>query len=622
MWRMARRNALINRLAAVETLGATTLIFTDKTGTLTENRMTVRRFWLPAGRYRVEGEGLDLDGAFRREGDGDGEGLGGGEEGSEVSPTEAPALRAALEVGVLCNNAALEAASGEAENGERGDQNGGSGLDATGDPLEVALLVAGAKAGLRRSELLEQAPEEREEAFDRETQMMATFHRLDGRFQVAVKGAGEKVLEAATSLRTADGREELTAELRERWLERNRRMAADGLRVLALAEKETGSAGDDPYRELTFLGLVGLRDPPRREVRPALDACRRAGVRVVMVTGDQPATAAAIAGAVGLVPEDEEACTVVGSDLRSLDSTSEEEREELRRVPIFARVDPAQKLDLIALHQEAGEIVAMTGDGVNDAPALKKADIGIAMGRRGTQVAQEAADMVLRDDAFASIVAAVEQGRVIFGNIRRFVRYLLSCNVSEIMIVAGATAFDAPLPILPLQILFLNLVTDVFPALALAFGEGETAVLARPPRDPDEPLLARRHWLGIAGYGLLITLSVLGALALALGGLGFDDRQAVTVSFLTLALAQLWHVFTMRDRGSHPLRNDVVRNPWVWGALALCAGLLLAAVYLPGLAEVLGLVPPGARGWALAIGLSLVPWAVGMVLRSRRGQGD
>jgi Ca2+-transporting ATPase len=572
----------------------------------------VLRLWLPAGRYRVEGEGLDLDGAFRREGDGDGEDGGDGE---QVSPTDEAPLRAALEVGVLCNNAALEPA---AEDGDGDDEGAHDAIDATGDPLEVALLVAGVKAGLRRSELLEQAPEEREEAFDRETQMMATFHRLDGRFRVAVMGAGEKVLEAATSLRTADGREELTAELRERWLERNRRMAADGLRVLALAEKETGSAGDDPYRELTFLGLVGLRDPPRREVRPALDACRRAGVRVVMVTGDQPATAAAIAGAVGLVPEDEEVRTVVGRDLRSLDETSEEEREELRRVPIFARVDPAQKLDLIALHQEAGEIVAMTGDGVNDAPALKKADIGIAMGRRGTQVAQEAADMVLRDDAFASIVAAVEQGRVIFGNIRRFVRYLLSCNVSEIMIVAGATAVDAPLPILPLQILFLNLVTDVFPALALAFGEGEKTVMERPPRDPDEPVLARRHWLGILGYGLLITLSVLAALFLAMQWLGFHDRRAVTVSFLTLALAQLWNVFTMRDRGSHPLANDVVRNPWVWGALGLCIGLVLAAVYLPGLAGVLGVLDPGARGWALALGLSLVPWAVGLVLRSRK----
>jgi Ca2+-transporting ATPase len=597
MWRMARRNALVNRLAAVETLGATTLIFTDKTGTLTENRMTARDLWLPTGRYRVRGEDLDPSGAFLRQ----------QADAAEAVPSTAaapdPPLTSLLEAGVLCNNASL--GGGE-----------GSSLETIGDPLEIALLTLGRRADIERHELLKAAPEVREEAFDRTTQMMATFHRHGEALRVAVKGAPERVIEASSEELTHAGRQALSSEQREVWLERNRQMAADGLRVLALAERRAGTADEDPYRSLTFLGLVGLHDPPRDEVRGALEACARAGVRVVMVTGDHAATATAIARAVGLAGEGE-AEALVGKDLPDLATASEEERRALRRCSIFARVEPAQKLDLIALHQQAGEIVAMTGDGVNDAPALRKADIGIAMGLRGTQVAQEAADMVLRDDAFGSIVVAIEQGRVIFGNIRRFVYYLLSCNVSEILIVAAATMLQTPLPILPLQILFLNLVTDVFPALALAFGEGDATEMEQPPRDPAEPILARRHWLGIAGFGVLIALCVLAALFVALHRFGFSDERAVTVSFLTLALAQLWHVFSTRDRGTHPFFNQVTRNPWVWGALLLCVGLLVVAVHVPFLAGVLGVASPGRRGWSTAFGLSLIPWVAGLIARGR-----
>ena len=333
-----------------------------------------------------------------------------------------------------------------------------------------------------------------------------------------------------------------------------------------------------------------------------------------MVTGDQPATARNVAHAVGLV-KDEDAEVVHGGELQDIEDLTEEERRRLLRAPIFARVNPKQKLDLIAIHQDNGSIVAMTGDGVNDAPALKKADIGIAMGQRGTQVAREAADMVLEDDAFSSIVVAIEQGRVIFNNIRKFVLYLLSCNISEVMVVALASLVNAPLPIRPLQILFLNLVTDVFPALALGVGEGDPSVMQRPPRDPDEPLMTRHHWLAVGGYGLMITFSVLGTLALAFTWLGMATPQAVTVSFLTLAFAQLWHVFDMRDPGSDLVRNDVTRNVYVWGALALCVGLLLAAVYLPGLADILKVVHPGGKGWALVIGMSLIPLVVGQVLK-------
>ena len=264
-----------------------------------------------------------------------------------------------------------------------------------------------------------------------------------------------------------------------------------------------------------------------------------------MVTGDHPATARTIALAVNLV-DDENALVLRGRDVKAPARDPGEEMQATLDAAILARVSPAQKLDIIALHQDANAVVAMTGDGVNDAPALKKADIGIAMGRRGTQVAREAADMVLKDDAFSTIVAAVRQGRVIFANIRQFIIYLLSCNISEIMVVALASLTGAPLPIRPLQILFLNLVTDVFPALALGAGEGEPAVMERPPRDPQEAILVRRHWIAILVQSALITAAVLGAFALALNWLQVDVDRAVTISFLTLAMAQLWHVFDMR----------------------------------------------------------------------------
>jgi Ca2+-transporting ATPase len=584
MWRMARRNALINKLSAVETLGATSIICTDKTGTLTENRMTVVRVLL-------DQEDIKLNRGAKSTYTGD-----------EINDSSRSLLREALRIGVMCNNASLQ---GQDSTGEE---------KAVGDPLEVALLVAGKKEGITRDSVIHDYPEVREEAFDSETKMMATFHETDGEFYVAAKGAPEEIIDACSKIVTANGERNLELEERTQWLEKSNEIAKSGLRVLAVARKTAQSMQDDPYLDLSFVGLVGLLDPPRKDVKEAIDICQRAGIRVVMVTGDQPATARNIALATGLANESEVEA-VHGDELENLDAISSEERERLLRVPIFARVNPKQKLDLISLYQQSGAIVAMTGDGVNDAPALKKADIGVAMGRRGTQVAREAADMVLKDDAFSSIVEAVSQGRVIFDNIRKFALYLLSCNVSEIMAVAIASLANAPLPILPLQILFLNLVTDVFPALALGVGEGDAAVMERMPRDPSESILNKSHWATIAGYGTIITVAVLGSLSLALNWLQLNQQRAVTVSFLTLAFAQLWHVFNMRDQGSSFLSNDITRNRFVWGSLVLCSGLLLAAVYIPGLASVLKITDPGVKGWLLVIGMSLIPWLVGQTLR-------
>jgi Ca2+-transporting ATPase len=280
---------------------------------------------------------------------------------------------------------------------------------------------------------------------------------------------------------------------------------------------------------------------------------------------------------------------------------------------IFARVSPTEKLQLVRAYQNAGAIVAVTGDGVNDAPALRQADIGVAMGLRGTDVAREAAAMILLDDAFPTIVVAIREGRVIFGNIRRFGTYLLSCNLSEVLIVGLAVLSGVPLPLLPLQILFLNLVTDVFPAFALAMGEGERDILTRPPRNPKEPILGPAQWLAIVFHGLVLTAATFGALILSHLWLALDERATVTVTFLTLAFAQLWHVFNMRHSASNLLHNEVTRNPWVWAALPLCAGIVVTAAYVPTLANMLHMVAPGIKMWGIVLAMSLVPLLVGVV---------
>jgi len=603
MWRMLRRNVLIERLSAVETLGATTVIFTDKTGTLTENRMTVQKIALDDGVATLS-EG----------------GRGFSRDGRNVDVQSDPLLLSAFEISVLCNTASLPLLKPETE----GATEGPSG-SVTGDPMEVALLAAARAGGLESSGLKQNLPEVRRESFDPDLKLMATyhhlglmatFHKVPGGHpteqaqvapgcRVAVKGAPEKILAASQWIKTSEGEREFDESARQTWLKRNETLASEGLRMLAVAEKTVKDASADPYRDLVFVGLIGLLDPPRLDVASSLAACRTAGVRVVMVTGDQAVTAKNIATTVGLA--DADAQVMLGAELSAEGEALSADRERVLGTDIFARVNPKQKLDLIDLYQGAGDVVAMTGDGVNDAPALKKADIGVAMGQRGVQVAREASDMVLRDDAFSSIVVAIEQGRVIFGNIRKFVIYLLSCNLSEVLIVCLATLGGLPLPLLPLQILYLNLVTDVFPAFALGAGEGEDGIMKRPPRDPREKILMRRNWIEILGYGAVITAATLAAFAAALFWLEYSPDEAVTISFVTLASAQLLHVFNMRDPKSAMLRNEITRNPYVWGAVLLCFALMFAAIFAPGLSDVLRLVPPDGRGWCLVVAMSLVP---------------
>ncbi|OON69945.1 cation-translocating P-type ATPase [Hymenobacter sp. CRA2] len=549
MLRLARRNVLVKRLAAVETLGSTDVIFTDKTGTLTQNQMAVHTAWLPEGRVDFAPATIEID-------------------ASPLLRTEA--YQHLLRVAVLCNNATFAP--------ERADA-------ALGDPLEVALLslahqspdfdVPGTQAGAGRLA---------EQPFNSDTRLMATLHRHDhGRGWVAVKGAAEEVLRYCPQQQTADGPQPLVPAEQTEWLQRAQELAAQGLRTLALAYRVLPEA-EAPSRwaeELTWLGLIAFLDPPRPEVVPALDACRRAGIRVIMVTGDHPATALTIARQVHLAT-DAQATAVTGGELPDLlQHPNGAGRRRLLHAAVFARVSPAQKLDLVSLYQQQGHVVAMTGDGVNDAPALKKADIGVAMGLRGTQVAAEAAALVLSDDSFASIVAAVAQGRVIFTNIRRFVLYLVSCNLSEILVVVAAGLLGHGAGLLPLQILFLNLLTDVFPALALGVGRGSSRVMHHPPRDPQDPIMRPGDWRLATAYAALMPLALLGSLYI--GWQYFELSAAVSnnVLFYGLAAAQLLHVFNMAGVGTSLRHNDVLRNGYVWLALGLCTGLLLLTYYLP-----------------------------------------
>ena len=479
-----------------------------------------------------------------------------------------------------------------------------------GDPVDIAIIRAAADSGIDVDRLHAQ-PVTALIPFSSERKFMAVFHAMNGTLVAHVKGAPRRILDMTAAQRTVAGDRMLDAEGREELLAANARLAASGLRVIAVAEGPVAEASESSLQGLTFTGYIGLMDPPAPGVKEAIATLRRAGLRTIMLTGDQRFTAEAIGRDLGVLSAGDEALD--GRELRQLSAEALQER--LGRIGTFSRISPEDKLTIVRALRRQGEIVAMLGDGVNDAPALRQADVGVAMGIRGTDVAKEAAAIVLQDDRFETIAMAVEEGRVIFDNIRKFVFYLFSCNLAEILVLLVAALLALPLPLLPLQILWLNLVTDTFPALALAMEPGDADVMQRPPRDPQEAILSRAFLTSVFVYGAVIAGVTLAAFVWALR---YAPDQATTIAFLTLALTQVFHLGNARSRGAVLRPEAALSNRYALGAVMLCVLLQLASVYIVPLAEVLRLVQPGPREWVIVVACSAFPAIVGQVVKSVR----
>jgi Ca2+-transporting ATPase len=602
--RMARRNVIVRRLASVETLGATTVICSDKTGTLTRNEMTVRTVVTASGRVELTGTGYAPVGEALA----DGKPLGEGPLRQEAED--------ALGAAALASNAVLVERDGR--------------FSIQGDPTEGALVVAARKLG-RRDDLRERFPRVGEVPFSSERKLMSTAHadaRELGRRMVFAKGAPDVLLALCAEERVGGAHRPLGPERRADIVRAVDGLGAAALRTLAVAYRPLppgSAAGDDLERDLVFLGVVGMIDPPRPEARSAVARAQRAGVRPILITGDHPRTAAAIAAELGIAGRGSRA--VAGAELDAIDDAGL--RELVRDASVFARVAPEHKLRIVRALRANGEIAAMTGDGVNDAPALKAADIGVAMGIAGTDVARGAADMILADDDFASIVAAIEEGRSIFANIQRFLRYLLSSNAGEVLVMflgvvlagtiglAAGEGASVVTPLLATQILWINLLTDSGPALALGVERADPAVMERPPRDPRTPVISRRVWLDIVLVGLVMAVGTLAVMDWALpGGLlaggettGNALRRARTLGFTTLVFFQLFHTLNARyeDRSAF---HALFANRWLWLAIAVSAGLQVAVVHVPLLQRAFGTAALGGRDWLVCIAVATaVVWA-------------
>ena len=552
--RMARRNAIIKRLPAVETLGCASVICSDKTGTLTKNQMTVLEVWTPA-----------------------------------------PALRdRALTLGTLC---------GDAQEGPGGY---------IGDPTETAIAQAAAQAGLEKAALERDMPRRGEAPFDSVRKRMATCHALpNGEALVAVKGAPEAVLARCTHLLGAQGPRPLTDGDRRRIAQVGGDLAGQALRVLAVAQRlqpalPKSMAAEGLEAELTFVGLIGMMDPPRPEVRQAVDRCAGAGIRPVMITGDHKDTAVAIAKQLNIYRPGDKAIDGAGLDFLPQETLE----EEIEAFSVYARVTPEHKMRIVQAWQRRGHVVAMTGDGVNDAPALKAADIGCAMGKTGTDVAKGAADMILTDDNFATVVAAVEQGRGIYANIRKAIHYLLSCNIGEILTIFLATLLPvSQAPLSPVQLLWLNLVTDSLPALALGMEPVEKTAMTQPPRGKEEPLFSRAFSRRLAWQGALV-----GGITLLAYGLGFHltgtFAVANTMAFATLTFSQLFHAFDVRSEDTPLFRLGVLSNKAMNKAFLAGAALQAAVLLAPPLQGAFSVVPLALEQWGMVLALALTPLVV------------
>jgi Ca2+-transporting ATPase len=590
MQRMVSRHALIRKLAAVETLGSATVICSDKTGTLTQNEMTVTHGWASGKEFAVEASACLTEGCFRR----------GGE---LFTPAKEPDVFLLLRGAALCNDARLE---------ESGELEGEKTWRMIGDPTEGALMVAAAKAGINGEDLARAMPRVGEIPFDSARKRMTTIHPVPTRRRsdkagwiVSVKGAPDVVLDLCDRIRENGSEEPLTPERRKAVLEANQAMARRALRVLGVAYRVFPEVPDaDPTtveRNLVFVGMLGMIDPPRPEVAAAVETAREAGLRTVMVTGDYPDTARAIAGQIRLLEGGQEVLS--GAELDKL--SNEEISTRADRIGVYARVSPQHKVKIVEALRARGNVVAMTGDGVNDAPALKRANIGIAMGITGTDVSKETADMVLTDDNYVSIVSAIEEGRVIYSNIRKFVYYLISCNVGEILIVLLSMLGGLPLPLRPIQLLWLNLVTDGAPALALGMEKGEPDIMKRPPRPAKEPVINNEMAVGIAVQAVVMTAAVLGAFLYGLQRYAGDLSGAQTVAFTTLVISELLRAFTVRSERLSVFRLGLFTNKWMQLAVLSSLALLLGVIYIPFLDPIFNTVPLDLQDWLMMIPFAL-----------------
>jgi len=601
MQRMVKKNCIVKKLHAVETLGSTTVICSDKTGTLTQNQMTVVRLFADGGLLEVSGEGYSPEGVFSRD-------------GSPLDLAAESGLTLLLQGSALCNDAVLQ--TGAEDKGWR----------IAGDPTEGALVVVSAKAGFDRESINEKFPRVQEIPFDSARKMMTTFHQLpDGSVRAFVKGAPDILLNRCNQISIRNTLTELNDAAREAIFAANSAMAKKALRVLAVGYRDFSAvpAKLEPAlieQDLTFVGLLGMIDPPRSEAREAVKICAKAGIRPIMITGDYRDTALAVAMDLGIAHGEHQ--VVTGQELNAM--TKEQLCQVVKKASVFARVSPEHKVAIVEAFQCNKQIAAMTGDGVNDAPALKKADIGVAMGITGTDVTKETADMVLTDDNFASIVAAVEEGRVIFANIRKFVFFLMSCNIAEIFVIFFAMLLGWPIPLLPIQLLWLNLVTDAFPALALGMEKPEPGVMDQHPRDPEEPILNKNMKKMIFIQGGVLTFAVLGAFYYALtyltpgykiGGIitpDLDLTMARTFAFTTMITAELLRAYTTRSEHYSVFKIGLFSNKWMNLGVGVSFALLMMSLYGP-LHEVFRTQTLGFQEWGIIGAFSILPFAAGEI---------
>jgi Ca2+-transporting ATPase len=576
--RMVKRNALIRRLPAVETLGSTSVICSDKTGTLTKDEMTVRKIFAAGQLFNVSGSGYSPVGEFLLNGSG------------SIAPTTG--LQKLLIAATLASDTSLVCDS---------ENESGSEWIIKGDPTEGALVVAAAKAGLRKELLDSEYPRVQEIPFSSETKRMTTLHQTNESLMAYAKGAPEMILDGCDWQLTADGVKPLDDVGRKQALAMAQEMAGEALRVLAISSKpdatlETAQSG------MTFLGLAGMIDPPRPEAKSAIALCEQAGIRAVMITGDHPVTALAVARELGLLKTGR---VVTGSELETM--SDEQFQREVETIEVYARVSPAHKLRVVTALQANGHIVAMTGDGVNDAPSLKKADIGIAMGITGTDVTKEAAAMMLTDDNFASIVAAVEEGRGVFGNIKKYLMFLLSSNIGEITLMTAATLLGLPLPLTAVQILYVNLATDGLPALALAVDPPDSDVMSRKPRNARTGIFTRpvKYILGIAGlWSGFVNISLF---VWAINS-GRSLTESMTMTFMSLVVIQFFKAYNHRSEHRSVFERPF-RNKWLNMAIAWEFSLLLLIVYLPFLHEPFSTYSLTLIDWVIvfAVAASITP---------------